>query len=124
MPQILLGEVVAKILDKSDADSLKNDLENLDEIFFKYKISVEECIPGVGRDTPRIMLDIQDLDERLTPNDAMILSEVLADPDSKFFFTRDSDILENLKIKNCENSMFEDGSRNTHLKIRDLLQNT
>ena len=54
---------------------------------------------------------------RLTPNDAMILSEVLADPDSKFFFTRDGDILENLKIKNYENSLFEDGSRNTRLKI-------
>lgn len=124
VPQIILGEIVAKILDKSDADNLRNDLGKLGEIFFKHKISVEECIPGASRDTPRIMLDIQGLDDRLTPNDAMILSEVLADPDSKFFFTRDSDILENLKIKNCESSMFESGSRNTRLKIQGSLQNT
>ena len=75
-------------------------------------------------DTPRIMPDIQELDERLTPNDAMILSEVLADPDSKFFFTRDNDMLENLKIKKYESALFECGSRNTRLKIRDDLQNT
>ena len=124
VPQIILGEIVAKILDKSDADSLRNDLGKLGEIFFKYKISVEECLPGTSKDTPRIMLDMQGLDERLTPNDAMILSEVLADPDSKFFFTRDRVILASLKIKKYENSLFEDRSRNTRLKIRDDLQNT
>lgn len=123
VPQIILGEIVAKILDKSDAVSLRNDLGKLGEVL-KYKISVEECLPGTSRDTPRIMLDMQSLDERLTPNDTMILSEVLADPDSKFFFTRDSNMLENLKIKNYENSLFESGSRNTHLKIRGSLQNT
>ncbi len=124
VPQIILGEIVAKILKKSDANSLRNDLGKLGEIFFKYKISVYECLPGTSKNTPRIMLDMQNLDERLTPNDTIILSEVLADPDSKFFFTRDSNILENLKIKNYERSMFESGSRNTHLKIRGSLQNT
>ena len=121
VPQIILGEIVAKILDKSGADSLRNDLGTLGEIFFKHKISVEKCIPGASMDAPHIMLDIQGLDDRLTPNDAMILSEVLADPDSKFFFTGDSDILANLKIKEYESDLFESGSRNTRLKIRDFL---
>ena len=106
VPQIILGESVAKILDKSDADSLRNDLGKLGEIFFKYKIGVDKCLPGTSRNVPRTILDMQCLDECLMPNDATILSEVLADPDSKFFFTRDSDILENLKIKNYESGLF------------------
>ena len=121
VPQIILGESVAKILAKSDADSLRNDLGKLCEIFFKHNISVEECLPGASRDAPRIMLDLQGTDERLTPNDAMILSEVLADPDSKFFFTSDSDIMVSLKIKEYESDLFDSGFRNTRLKIRDFL---
>ena len=121
VPQIILGETVAKILVKSSADGLKDDLGKLCEIFFKHKISVEECLPSVSRDASRMMLVLQGVDERLTPNDAMILSEALADPDSKFFFTNDSDMLVSLKIKEYESELFESGSRNTRLKIRDFL---
>lgn len=121
LPQIMLGEIVAKILDKSDKGSLMDDFGRLCTIFFKYGISVEKCLPGIGANVPRIMLDIQRLDERLMPNDAMILSEVLADPDSKFFFTNDRDILMSLKIKQYERDLFESGSRNTRLKIRGSL---
>lgn len=116
VPQIILGKIVAKILDKSDSNSLWNDLGNLCEIFFKHKINVEECLPNISRYVLRIMLDVQDLDERLTPNDVTILSEVLADPYSKFFFIRGRTMLESLKIKKYESGLFEGGSRNAPLK--------
>ena len=58
-------------------------------------------------------------DEWLDATDAMILSQVLSDPDSKFFFTTDSAMLRNAVIMDAEKSLRGEGKRRAILKISD-----
>ena len=58
-------------------------------------------------------------DEWLDAADAMILSHVLSDPDSKFFFTTDRIILRNMAAAELEKSLRDDGKRRVALKISE-----
>ena len=58
-------------------------------------------------------------DESMDPTDIMIVSHVLSDPDSKFFFTTDNSILENTAIADLEKELNDEGKRRTTLKILD-----
>ncbi|MCE2509279.1 MAG: hypothetical protein J4G04_08350 [Nitrosopumilaceae archaeon] len=66
-----------------------------------------------------IMVTLSGKDESLDATDVMILSHVLSDPDSKFFFTIDSDILENSAVTDLEKDLRDEGKRRTALKISD-----
>ena len=80
--QTVLGEVTAKILEKSGPDELPDRLRIYHSTLLDCGIDFS-CLPGVDRRAPRYMLDLQEVDDRLDPNDALIISQVLADPDSK-----------------------------------------
>ena len=79
------------------------------------------CLPGIDRRAPRYMLDLQAIDGRLDPNDALIISRVLADPDSEFFFTADAKMRRNSAILDYESGLRREGARNTILKIGESL---
>ena len=118
--QTVLGEVTAKILEKSRADELPDRLRIYHSILLDCGID-HFCLPGVDRRAPRYMLDLQGIDDHLDPNDALIISQVLADPDSKFFFTADAEMRRNSAILDYESKLREEGDRNTRLKIRESL---
>ena len=67
------------------------------------------------------MFELQKRDDRLDPTDALIISQVLADPDSKFFFTHGKNTLDNKIITVYEFQMRKERQRNTQLKITDEL---
>lgn len=67
------------------------------------------------------MSDLLEVDDQIDPNDALIVSQVLADPDSKFFFTNDTKMLDNQKILGYEYELRKTDRRNTRLKIIDWL---
>ena len=66
-----------------------------------------------------IMATLSSKDDMLDPTDVMILSHVLSDPDSKFFFTADEKMLGNTAITDLEKDLRDEGRRYTMLKIRD-----
>ena len=78
-----------------------------------------ENIKPTETDAFDIMVALRDEDNSLGATDIMILSHVLSDPDSKFFFTTDSKILENVVITDLEKRLRDEEKRNESLKIRD-----
>lgn len=56
-------------------------------------------------------------DTWLDGTDVIITSHVLSDPNSKFFLTYDTKLLENPRIIEYEKKMRDDGLRDTKLKI-------
>ena len=65
------------------------------------------------------MEELRKRDERLDATDAMILAQVMADPDSKFFFTLDEKMSDNRVIEEYEKELRREGLRNEKLKITD-----
>ena len=115
-PQLVLGEITAKILEKSKPSELPDRLQRYHLLFSEYGID-HSCLPGVGRCVSQHMSHLEEIDDRLDPNDALILSQILADPDSKFFFTADTKIRHNPKIMEYESELYSKGDRSTRLKI-------
>ena len=120
VPQLVLGEISAKILEKTGADMLPDRLQKYASLFSDYGID-HSCLPGVGRHVPQCMSELQEIDGQIDPNDALIVSQVLADPDSKFFFTNDAKMLDNQRIREYESKLRGTNRRNTRLKIIDWL---
>ena len=65
------------------------------------------------------MEELRRMDDRLDATDAMILAQVLADPDSKFFFTPDATMNNNKAVREYEKKLRRDGLRNEKLKITE-----
>jgi len=120
VPQTVLGEITAKILEKSSADELLDRLRTYHSVFSDYGID-HLCLPGIDRRAPGYMSDLQKIDDQLDPNDALLISQVLADPNSKFFFTTDAKMRHNPEILDYESRLREQGDRSTKLKIRESL---
>ncbi|MDE0267216.1 MAG: PIN domain-containing protein [Thaumarchaeota archaeon] len=120
VPQLVLGEITAKILGKSQSDELPDRLQKYHSLFSVYHID-HSCLPGVDRRVSQHMSNLENIDDWLDPNDTLILSQVLADPNSKFFFTVDTKILYNPKILDYEYELRKDGDRTTKLKITESL---
>lgn len=120
VPQTVLGEITAKIMEKSRPGELLTNLQVYHGILSQYGIDYT-CLLGVSRDAPRHMSYLQENDVWLDPNDMLIVSQVLADPDSKFFFTADGKIRRSIAIRDYESRLRDAGDRNTKLKIRESL---
>ena len=116
-PQLVLGEITAKILEKSKPSELPDRLQRYHLLFSEYGID-HSCFPGISRCVSQHMSHLEEIDDWLDPNDALILSQILADPDSKFFFTVDTKIHHNPKIMYYEYELYNKGDRNTRLKIK------
>ena len=119
VPFIVLGEICGVVFRKSESDQDKRDeMVKLVNIMADNGIKWENMKPTKS-DAFDIMVTLSNKDELLNPTDVMILSHVLSDPDSKFFFTTDSNMLENAVITDVEKDLRNDERRHTALKISD-----
>ena len=121
VPQVVLGETIAKIFTLFDEKEHVTILENFYHILTKYKIDLEKNLPGITNQICKIMLKLQQLDSNLSNNDALILAHVIADPNSKFFFTNDKTMLINQNVTTYINDLYKDGKRKMKLEIRETL---
>lgn len=119
VPFVVLGEVCGVVFRdfKSDQDRRDKTAKMVD-IITSNGIQWENIKP-TETDAFDIMVALRDKDNSLGATDIIILSHVLSDPDSKFLFTTDSDILENAAITELEKDLRDEEKRNTPLKIRD-----
>lgn len=118
VPYIVLGEVCGVIFRDYESDQDRREkITKMADIITDNKIKWENIQPTESKSFD-IMMALR-RDEFLDDTDIMILSHVLSDPDSKFFFTPDSKILENMAITDLEKMLRDEGKRNTQLKIRE-----
>lgn len=116
VPFIVLGEVCGVVFRNSESDQdLWDKMIKLVDIMTDNGIGWKNMKPTES-DAFDIMVTLSK-DELLDPTDVMILSHVLSDPDSKFFFTADSKILRNAAITDLEKDLRDEGRRRTALKI-------
>lgn len=99
---------------ESDQDK-RNKTIKLVDMMESNRILWENMKP-TEKDAFDIMVDLSNRDESLDATDIMIVSHVLSDPDSRFFFTMDSNILENADIIDLENDLNTNGERRVALK--------
>ena len=117
--QIVLGEVAAKIL-KKPAQERKDALFKLPRILLDHNINSSSCLSPPRGEALEIMRHLRDTDPYLDMTDIMIVSHVLSDPASRFF-TPDSRLTQNRKLREYEKRLREDKKREAKLKISDGL---
>lgn len=118
VPHTVLGEVCGVIFRDFASDQDRRDkTAMLVDVMISNKIPWENVRPA-NKEAFGIMAALGK-DEWLDATDAMILSQVLSDPDSKFFFTTDSAMLRNAVIMDAEKSLRGEGKRRAILKISD-----
>ena len=115
VPQTVLGETVSKILARDGHEGM---LDRLDRTLQKYGIDARRSLPPAPKRAFAIMEELRKRDERLDATDTMILAQVLADPDSKFFFALDEKISDNRAIEGYEKELRRDGLRNEKITDR------
>ena len=121
IPQIVLGEAVSQIFEKSATKTQAGRLmEMLAHLLQDYKWGTANMLPPSDR-AFRIAAELARVDDRLVGVDREILAIALADPDSKFLFTPDRVLTENKNICNHEMLLRQNGERNTRLKIVENL---
>ena len=119
IPHAVLGEVCGVIFRnfESDQDRLAK-MEKLVNVISSNKIKWKNMKP-LGMEAFSLMVTLRDKDPLLDATDVMILSHVLSDPDSKFFFTTDSKLLGSTVVTDLEKELHCNGKRNESLKICD-----
>lgn len=115
--QIALGEVFAVICRDFESGQRREMAAKLVDVMESSGIG-QSVVPPEG-DAFGIMAKLQQADEMLDATDTMIVSHVLADRHSKFFFTNDGDLLGNREIIRLERELRRQGKRETDLKIQD-----
>ena len=116
VPQIVLGEVVAKIFTKPAQDR-EDALSKLHKVLQDHGIDPASCMPPPQGAVLEIARCLRNVDSYLYMTDVLIISHALADPNSKFFFTPDSKLTQNPELKELENLLRIDNKRETELKI-------
>lgn len=119
VPHIVLGEICGVIFrDFESGQDMRNKTARLVDMMDSNGISWENMKP-TERDAFEIMVILSAKDKSLDATDIMIVSHVLSDPNSKFFFTADSNMLKNVAITDLEKDLNARGKRHTTLKISD-----
>ena len=121
VPQTVLGEIVSKILARDGREGM---LDKLDRTLQKYGIDARRSLAPAPKGAFAIMEELRKIDERLDGTDIMILAQVLADPDSKFFFTKDEKMLYNAAIQKYEQRLRSENLRREKLKITDHIRSS
>lgn len=120
IPQVVLGEVTAKIM-KDEQRRIEHKLNKMADVIQKYRIDTNMCLTPPSKAAFEIMVKLQEIDKCLDSTDTMILAQVLADPHSKFFLTHDSKLLKNNKIKEYEKTLRSE-CRKERLKITERIR--
>lgn len=119
VPHVVLGEICGVILRDFEPDRAKYKISKLVDIMTDNKIEWKNMKP-TQKGAFNIMTQLSRKDKFLDTTDIIIVSHVLSDPDSKFFFTTDSYLLENRAIIDLEKKLSNEGKRHTTLKISDV----
>ena len=118
VPHTVLGEICGVILRDFESDQDKRDkMAMLVDVMSSNKIPWKNAKPA-NKEAFGIMVALGK-DKWLDTTDAMILSQVLSDPDSKFFFTTDHVILRNAVVIDLERTLRGEGERRAALTISD-----
>ena len=118
VPHTVLGEICGVIYRDFESDRDRRDrMTMLVDVMSSNKIPWENVRPA-GKDAFGIMAALGK-DEWLDATDVIILSHVLSDPDSRFFFTADNTMLKNAVVADLERVMRREGKRRAALKILD-----
>ena len=122
IPHAVLGEICGVIFrDFESGQDKRNKMAKLVDTMDSNGISWKNMKP-IERDTFEIMIALSGRDKLLDATDIMIVSHILSDPNSKFFFTVDSNMLDNTAIVDLEKDLNTNGKRHTILKISDRFQ--
>lgn len=121
IPQIVFGKTASQICEKCDRRAGPGPLlQRLASVMEKYGWT-DADMPPPSNESLRMTEELLRVDDRLTGVDAVILAQALADPDSKFLFTRDNTLLNNKAICDYELRLRNDGRRNTRVRIAEYL---
>lgn len=122
VPQAVIGEAVSKMLVAyPDPGDFADGVRRLRGLPGTYGTGVAECIPPFDPRAIEIMAELRKVDKYIVGNDLLILAQVLADPESKFLFTRDSILLKSDKIAEIERRLHERDARRASLEIKYTL---
>ena len=120
VPHAVLGEICVVIFrDFERGRDRRGKMGMLVDVMGSNKIPWKNMRPA-SKDAFDIVAALVK-DEWLDTTDALILSQVLADPDSKFFFTTDRIMLRNAAVIDLEKALRGDGKRRAVLKILEDL---
>ena len=120
VPHTVLGEICGVIYRDFESDLDRRDkMATLADAMSSNKIPWENVKP-TNKDALDIVAALGK-DEWLDTTDALILSQVLTDPDSKFFFTTDRIMLRNAAVVDLERALRGAGKRRAALKILEDL---
>ena len=117
VPHIVLGEICGVIF--RDFESESDRYEKMTKL---TKVITDNNIPWKNMKPAEegafdIMVALSGRDKLLDATDVMIMSHVLSDPYSKYFFTRDRKMLYSTVIMDMDKSLNDDGKRHVTLKI-------
>ena len=114
---IVLGEVCGVIFrDFESNQDKRNKTARLVDMMDSNGILWENMKP-TEKGVFDIMVTLRGRDEWLYATNIMIISHILSDPDSKFFFTTDNNTLRNADIIDLEKDLNTNGKRRVTLKI-------
>ncbi len=120
--QAVLGEILVILRDKSPRDKIGDLFLELMNIIGR----LDAKTPSAKKIDYQIALEIMQRDNRLEnqPNDALIVAQVLNDPDSEKFFTTDRRILESRYLIEIEENLRNQNKRNRTLRFTDRISRT
>lgn len=122
VPYVVLREICGVIFrDFVSGQDKRDKMVKLVDTMDSNGISWKNMKP-IERDTFEIMIALSGRDKLLDATDIMIVSHILSDPNSKFFFTVDSNMLDNTAIVYLEKDLNTNGKWHTILKIFDRFQ--
>ncbi len=120
VPHTVLGEICGVIYRDFESDRDRRDkMAALADAMGSNKIPWENAKP-TNKDALDTVAALGK-DEWLDTTDAPILSQVLTDPDSKFFFTTDRIMLRNAAVVDLERALRGAGKRRAALEILEDL---
>ena len=121
IPQIVVGEAVSQMYEKCGYRTRPDHfLERFASMMQKYNLGHTNMPPPPNKSF-QIMAELLNVDNRLVGVDVVILAHALADPDSKFLFTKDRVLVKNQNICDYELLLRHNGKRNTRLNITTYL---
>jgi predicted nucleic acid-binding protein len=95
LSQIVLGEALAKLFQYKDKDPRISLDATYTDIIKEYNIDSKKCLPPLNVRVDKIAQVLLKRDKTLHVTDAVIVAFAIADPNAKFFFTRDKKLLNN-----------------------------
>lgn len=111
IPEIIMGEVITKVLQKSDSQHVQNNMSRLIDLIQKLlpeKKHLQGNTPETTKEVLETALKIRNDSTRMDYHDALLAAHAICDNEAEALFTfdneiHDSQVIENLICKRREN---------------------